>query len=125
MNSNLILSMKYTVRGTRLTTGYYGTYNIICSPVSVESLGEKYFDFDIFPNPANEIINIRFKHSEVSYNDAQIEIYDLNGKLILQENCTLHEQSQQSFNLLNLNNGLYIIRLHADGYQLFKKFIKQ
>jgi hypothetical protein len=77
MNSNVILSMKYTVRGTRGTTGYYGTYNIICSPVSVESLGEKYFDFDIFPNPANEIINIRFKHSEVSYNDAQIEIYDL------------------------------------------------
>jgi hypothetical protein len=111
--------------GNGPTTGLNGTYNIICSPLSIEALGEKYFDYDIFPNPANEMINVRFKHSEVSYNEALIEIYDLNGRLILQENCILHEQSQQSFNIQELNKGLYIIRLQADGFQLLKKFIKQ
>lgn len=111
--------------GNGPTTGFNGTYNIICSPLSIEALGEKYFDYDVFPNPANEMINIRFKYSEVSYNDALIEIYDLNGRLILQENCILHEQSQQSFNIQELNKGLYIIRLQADGFQLLKKFIKQ
>jgi hypothetical protein len=110
--------------GTGPTTGFNGTYNIICSPVSVESLGEKYFDFDIFPNPANEVLNIRFKNSDVSYNESSIEIYDLNGRMIMQENCTLNEQSQQTIRTDELNKGIYIIRLQADGYQILKKFIK-
>lgn len=102
-----------------------GTYNIICSPLSIEALGEKYFEFDVFPNPASEKINLRFKHTEATYNNAQIEIYDLNGRLLLQENCILHEQGQQTVNIQDLNKGLYIIRLQADGYQILKKIIKQ
>lgn len=111
--------------GTGQTTGYNGTYNIICSPVSIETLGEKYFDFEIFPNPAHESIHIRFKNSDVTYNNALIEIYDINGRLLLQENCILHEQAMQNINIQDLNNGIYVIRLEADGYQLIKKFIKQ
>lgn len=110
--------------GTGSTTGYNGTYNIICSPVSVEALGEKYFEFEIFPNPANEFIHLRFKHQDVTYNESNIEIYDLNGRVIIQENSNLNDNAQQTIKIDELTKGIYIIRLQADGYQVIKKFIK-
>lgn len=110
--------------GNGPTSGYYGTYNVICSPVSVEALGEKYFEFDVYPNPANDYVNIRFKHSDVTYNEASVEIYDLNGRLMLQEYCTLNDNSQQTLRIDDFSKGIYIIRLQADGYHVLKKFIK-
>lgn len=111
--------------GIGQTTGYNGTYNIICSPVSVEALGEKYYEFDIYPNPANDYINLRFKHSNIIYNESTIEIYDINGRLMLKEYFNLNnDNAPQSIRIDELTKGIYLIRLQADGYQILKKFIK-
>jgi hypothetical protein len=110
--------------GTGASIAEDGSYFLICSPLSIESLGAKYFDFDVFPNPAYDNINIRFVNSGISYQNASIEIFDMNGRIILQENCTLQEQSTQQLNINELNKGIYLIRLQADEHQLLKKFIK-
>jgi Zn-dependent metalloprotease len=56
--------------------------------------------FTIFPNPANEFINVTVKTSGI------IKISDLSGKVLLKQNV---QQGSNRVNTNNLPNGIYIV----------------
>lgn len=65
----------------------------------------------IYPNPTtNNTIYINFNSQFKG--DAKIEIFDLNGKLILNEDIS---DNNQKINLRNIKTGLYIIKIHNNG----------
>ena len=69
----------------------------------------------IYPNPANTILNIDNVNS-----NAFISIYDLLGKLIS------HKQiDKKQIDIVNLQNGIYTIRIETGKDIITKKFIKQ
>jgi hypothetical protein len=68
---------------------------------------------ELFPNPANNIININLKNN-ISSN---YEILDISGKVLL-SNSFLNETQ---INSSDLKNGIYIIRVVND----FKSFSKR
>lgn len=69
---------------------------------------------EIFPNPTHNIINI---NSNKKIN--KIELYDLQGKLILKENET------DQINISNLKEGVYFIKIYTNNGLQIKKIIKE
>jgi len=60
---------------------------------------------NIFPNPANDFIQINFPESE---NDFIITVFNVEGEKILEEKNTKH------INISNWNSGLYFIQVYAE-----------
>ncbi|WP_165851367.1 T9SS type A sorting domain-containing protein [Brumimicrobium aurantiacum] len=109
-----------------------------CSVEFVEAYGDEYFpldelglnnngifeDISLFPNPANDKLNISLNNYT---NSMKLEIIDLTGKKVK----TLNYSSQgnvefkMSIDISNLRNGLYFCKFTSDGKQVTHKFIKQ
>ena len=73
----------------------------------------------VYPNPANDIINIDLKSNYVSRKD--IEIYSIDGSLVQKENC--FDQTIR-LNIGKLQPGSYLIKVNIDGKVYKYKFVK-
>ena len=72
----------------------------------------------IYPNPANDIVNIKWDRSE----NASVRIYDVNGKLMF------YSKDQNLFNGLSIdasayNSGIYFVKINSFGGEVTKKLI--
>lgn len=75
--------------------------------------------FDIYPNPAKNVLNIKVK-DEISMTLAQV--YDLNGKLIFEENTNL----SSPINIEKLETGTYILLIRdSNNKDYSQKFVKE
>lgn len=72
----------------------------------------------VYPNPAKDKIEISYEKCQ----KVNIEIFELTGKLILSEII----QTNEEFNISNLNSGIYLIKITDEEKNLFtNKLIKQ
>lgn len=70
---------------------------------------------NVYPNPANTLFNIGGDVAEIE----RIELYDLQGRVLISEFMT-----QQTFSVQDLPNGVYLLRLYAiDNQSIQKKII--
>lgn len=121
-----IVTPAYNVNGgTSTATASAGTYNYYCVPLSKEELLKEKYSLLVYPNPARETITVQFKNALLVKAPGNMEIMDLSGQLVMSENCMLHEQTTQQINVSALSAGIYFIRISADGFNSFQKFIKQ
>jgi hypothetical protein len=67
--------------------------------------------FVIYPNPCQEIFNIKF----LSHDDASLEIVDMNGRLVFQSQKERTESLQIK---LNLSPGIYLLKIET-GYKTY------
>ncbi len=75
--------------------------------------------FSIYPNPAKDVLNIKLK--QASSEIAGINVYDLNGRSVLEPKL-----KENSINVQSLSAGTYIIVLkNLDGGKYSQKFIKE
>ena len=73
----------------------------------------------LYPNPATNSITIK---SKIEFqNDFTYYIYDQLGRVILTGNGN---SRNGVVNISELDNGMYLIRINADGQQLVNKFVK-
>ena len=67
-------------------------------------------NFEVFPNPAEEQISI--KAFSLKLQETMLEVFDINGKKVLQEKTILLQgENYKSLNISALSNGVYFIRL--------------
>lgn len=66
----------------------------------------------IFPNPTSGLVKI----SEIDYS-SEVEIYNLNGQLILQK------QNESTIDLSSFNDGLYLFRMKFKGEEINQKIL--
>jgi hypothetical protein len=74
--------------------------------------------FTLYPNPVKNWLTI----TSNSLENATIEIYDLNGRLMLERKST---SNITSLNIENLKSGVYILTIKSNGINSQKRFIKQ
>ncbi len=74
--------------------------------------------FYLYPNPSNTLLHIEGQDIE------KYEIYDLSGKVLLQESFRFRQKTID-INVLDLTTGKYLIRLHTPEGIFTDKFIKQ
>ena len=70
---------------------------------------------NIFPNPANDVINIQ----SASVKIASVEIYSLLGQRVLAQN----ELKNNQINVASLSRGMYLLKISAEGKSVTKKII--
>ena len=76
--------------------------------------------FDIYPNPANTLLNVELEN-ELN-GDVFMQITDFTGKIVLQQNLT---STLTGVDLTELPSGIYILTVFENGNMNKKEFIKQ
>ena len=100
---------------------YLDNINVKYYPVSIgisEQLNPS--DVSVYPNPANDVINIDLK--AISLENTTIEMYDAIGKLVMNQKLS---SVNSVVSIADLSKGIYTIRIIANGQQLVKRIIKE
>jgi hypothetical protein len=84
------------------------------------SINELAAQWEIYPNPASAALTIT-NHKGLAISN--LEILDINGKVILSGKPT--QQLQNEIDLTALQTGMYIVRIKCEDQMLSKRFIKQ
>ena len=119
------LDIKKSVNYYRLSvTNYDG--GIRYSDIILNRRPEISRSLSIFPRPSNDIITIRIDGSDSDIGIAGVDVYDLNGKLMVSRINISDHYSTYEFSGLDLPAGLYMIRVKlSDGDILHDKLIKK
>lgn len=78
------------------------------------------FDLDIYPNPFNEIVYLRYDNS----NDINVNIFDTSGKLVFEYLLNSSFPIKQ-INLAHLSVGVYSLHLYSSKHNFYTKLIKK
>jgi predicted extracellular nuclease len=81
----------------------------------------KQTDIQVNPNPATSFITIRF--NDVSVTSAQVQLFDLNGRMIKQQ--SINTTAPQLISLTGMAKGLYHLKLVTDREVLIRKIAVQ
>ncbi len=76
------------------------------------------------PNPAREYVNLQFDLDR-AYEKAEVQIFDLNGRLVLRHLTALQQTGELSLDLTKLQSGTYSLKLVTEDGSLTRKLIVQ
>ena len=86
------------------------------SPLKTENFSST--DFSVYPNPANDVINIKFSNNMQIQN---AQVYDLSGRLVFDAAV-----NNQVIDVKSLSSGSYILKVKNNtGQQFTQKFLKK
>ena len=91
----------------------------------VDELSTNVLSYDLFPNPANDIINLRFYQDNIG--KANILLFNTLGQLVYSEDIFVNESlSEHVINIEDLQKGLYFLKItNADGLTKTVKIVKE
>ena len=72
--------------------------------------------FEVYPNPTNNQVRINFSGS-----DAELTVYDLQGKIVLKDNIQNHE----TISFENFERGVYLFDLRSSNGKSIQRVVKQ
>jgi hypothetical protein len=101
------LTIKFHSDGATVRQGWNAQWN--CNSSSIENINS---DIRIYPNPANDFINIQSDFMPTS-----VKIYSLQGKLVLTK------YNAKFINTSNLKNGFYFIEVNFLNQKLINKIV--
>ncbi|AZA52665.1 alkaline phosphatase family protein [Chryseobacterium sp. G0201] len=80
-------------------------------------------DFVIYPNPASQSINVKFKSDD---KEVKVEIIDTKGSIVSSKKINSSNGNfDEKLNLESLSNGVYFIKINGTKKSLSKTFIKK
>lgn len=102
--------------------------DVIVIPVTISTLGiedELIKEFNVYPNPFNNAINIALK-SNVNANELQVNLFDIRGRLI-QNRMKMNQNNIELGNMDTLSPGSYFLKIKNvnNGTIVVKKLIKK
>lgn len=82
------------------------------------------WEVSIYPNPTNSVLNVGFNLPQAD--EVSIELYDMQGKLILQKNLgtQVSGEHQETFDLTSFPQGTYVCRISGQQNTITKQLIK-
>lgn len=92
----------------------YGKY----VPLSVNDNLQEAFGIQVYPNPANEVVNVKLNKAE----KASFKLFDFGGKLV--KEITSAKQVTD-INITSLPKGVYILNINTGKESVNKKIIKK
>lgn len=99
--------------------GSFSWSKIITIEISKKSSNE----IRLYPNPSNSIVNVSF--SNLVLENYQLEILDINGKVVLSESNTFSNSNTICIDINALDKGIYTLNvINNDKIECIKKFIK-
>ena len=90
-------------------TDYDGTSEAF-SPIAVMCEATAIDGYSVYPNPANEVLNIDLELENYQGEDVSIEVIDINGKIILLQQVQLNRgYNHLEVDLSGIPSGVYMI----------------
>ena len=90
-------------------------------PVGINELNESISNFEMFPNPAMDKLNLRF-HSFEEARQSKVQIYSADGRLV---SCSrMQNAALLQFNISDLAPGYYLLNCTNGSEVVTKNFIK-
>ncbi len=107
------------------STSYVSNISINRLTVGINEVTLKDAGITVYPNPANDACTISFDY--ITKNFYTIDLLDVTGRNIktVLNNESINKQGVLSFSLDGVTQGLYFIKITADGQTITKKIIKQ
>ena len=105
----------YNEKGIEFTT-HFVDYS--CDSIIVATADPLFKNINIFPNPANDILNIDFVEDFTGL----VDIFDISGRVVLSN--SQKEKNILQFDISSLAKGIYYIKLNSDKGIYIRKFIK-
>lgn len=88
------------------------------------TLSVNYFEnedsFRVYPNPTNDLLNVRINNYVGKVN---IQVIDINGRIV-KELKNEDFNIEKSLNLNNLQSGMYVLKVNGDNLNFTQKIIK-
>lgn len=101
----------------------YFTIQKELAPVKADNFDITDSDFLVYPNPAQDFLNLVFKAADED-GDVELEITDVNGRTKYKKDCHVNKGDiRLRINDLKLNSGVYFIRMKIMGDLLSKQFV--
>ena len=88
-------------------------------PTGVHTVGTEASGLDLYPNPAQSLINVVLHDADQSI--AGFTIYNVLGAVV-QEATVSKQQGKAQVNVASLSSGLYTIRLQTTAGWVVRKF---
>lgn len=122
-NLSPVITTTYYVTATSMLSSCPGTASfviIVNSCLGVKNETEDLYKINIYPNPADEILNVEFKiwNDNDSY---KIEIINTLGQVV---QITSIQSQKTTLNIKELNGGVYQLKISEGNRQSVIKFIK-
>ncbi len=92
--------------------------------IETEEITTQISDVKVFPNPANDFLNIEYETSDFAA--VQINLIDLNGRVVQQK--LLDETTGQQITQMDigqLSAGFYFVQLVSEDSMVYKKIVKK
>lgn len=102
---------------------YYAISKKVKLVTTLSNVDFRFEDFKLYPNPTNDQVTFSF----VSENSNQInyQLYDLNGRLILDRTVENVMHIQETVSLDRLSSGTYLLRISDGTNSMSSKIIKK
>ncbi|MEM6342446.1 MAG: PKD domain-containing protein [Bacteroidota bacterium] len=101
--------------------------NSVCDSIKVgifvvQSIEEEFgLELELFPNPNQGSFQVNLTLPKA--HELDLSIYDLNGKIVLEKELGNVRQYQEQFDLPNLSEGIYFLKLNVDGNAVYRKLL--
>lgn len=96
----------------------------ISTPLGLDQTAPMGNNFELFPNPANHLLQVVYTLSKTT--TFQANIYDSQGRMVLVNKFVDQlGENHVNFNIEGLANGMYILKLETPDGVISKKFVKE
>jgi glucose/arabinose dehydrogenase len=79
----------------------------------------------IYPNPAKSEMRLVLGNSLMSSGDLRIDIFSVDGRLVQSNRQKIGNENGIVLNISDLNRGLYLLKINAEGFSSTATFMKQ
>jgi hypothetical protein len=79
-------------------------------------------EFSVYPNPSNGQFTVE-SSNDTNSNDAVISVLDLNGRVVFTKEIQNASRLNETIDVQNLTNGLYLLQIQQGASRTVKKII--
>ncbi|WP_221932251.1 T9SS type A sorting domain-containing protein [Flavobacterium zepuense] len=113
-------TITYTICDALSTTNCSEATVIVVVTYSLKTEHFSVASIDIYPNPANNEVFISIPEA-MSIKDVKVTVYDLNGRIVLEQPVT---GTHQRINIATLESGVYLFNITSNRGSVTKRIIK-
>lgn len=98
------------------------SFSILTGDINASTKEEENSEnFKLFPNPANEVVNINIP--DYISQELEVEIYDNTSRVLVSKKITPENQHKLKLNISSLKPGVYLIAIKGDNSIEYQKLI--
>ena len=107
---------QYTISENEIGSNNEDRFKIVFVNIPLSNDVVEAINFSIYPNPASDRL---FINTNAGFENANIQLFNTLGQKVFEKNLAFNNNNQIELNNLDLQNGLYILKLKTNSGEVF------